>query len=295
MEEKNNEHSVDTVKRWLRIVIFGTKTKAGRLFDAILLVAIVLSVLVIMLESVREIREPYGVYLRWVEWFFTGLFTVEYFLRIYLSERKRDYVLSLFGIIDLLAILPAWLFFVLPGGQFLSTFRILRVIRVFRVFELAQFSAPGRMLLTALRQSSTKIFVFLFTVILLVSMIGSLMYVVEGPENGFVSIPMSAYWAVVTITTVGYGDIYPVTAFGKLLAGLTMIIGYSIIAIPTGVVSAQVVWDYKEGIDKSSKASKPKKQEKQEKQKAIKCPSCEHNNDLDAKFCSQCGVSLIGE
>lgn len=277
MESQKNKHrhTASQVRRWLRIVIFGTDTPSGKAFDVALIFAILMSVTVVMLDSVREIRGRFGFLLSVLEWLFTGLFTIEYFVRIYISDEKKKFVLSWVGIIDLLAILPAWLFFVLPGGQFLSTFRIIRVIRIFRILEMSQFTEPSKLLRNAITQSFNKILVFLFAVMLIVSVVGSLMYVIEGPENGFVSIPKSVYWAVVTVTTVGYGDISPQTALGQFLSGLTMIIGYSIIAVPTGIIAREIV-----DLPKSKKTS---------------CPSCGGKNPVSANFCSSCGTELFSE
>lgn len=277
MEEKDKEHTASPVKQWLRTVIFGTDTPAGKAFDIALLVAIILSVTTVMLDSVKEFREEFGAALRFLEWLFTGLFTLEYFTRIYISRHKKQFILSWYGIIDLLAILPTWLFFILPGGQFLSAFRIMRVIRVFRILEMSQFTEPANMLGAALKQSVNKIIVFLLAVMLIVTVIGSLMYVVEGPENGYKSIPISVYWAIVTITTVGYGDISPQTALGQAISSLAMIIGYSIIAIPTGIITREVM------------------QNKADKGKAVKCPSCLHLNQASANFCNKCGIDLKSE
>ncbi len=275
MDSQKGEHTAAQVRRWLRIVIFGTDTRSGKAFDVALIFAILMSVTVVMLDSVREIRERFGLLLRILEWLFTVLFTVEYILRIYISDEKKKFVLSWAGIIDLLAILPAWLFFVLPGGQFLSTFRIIRVIRIFRILEMSQFTEPSKLLRNAITQSFNKIVVFLFAVMLIVSVVGSLMYVIEGPENGFVSIPKSVYWAVVTVTTVGYGDISPQTALGQFLSGLTMIIGYSIIAVPTGIIAREIV-----DTPKSKKTS---------------CSSCGGKNPVSANFCNKCGTGLKAE
>jgi len=221
-------------------VIFGHDTWGGRAFDGVLLVAIIASVLAVMLDSVAGLRADYGAELRLVEWGFTVLFTLEYALRLWCVRPPRGYALSFFGVIDLLAVLPTYLRILLPGGQFLAVIRILRVVRVFRVFKLVRFLGEANVLSTALRNARYKIAVFLVTVVCIVAVVGSLMYLVEGPSAGFTSIPRGMYWAIVTLTTVGYGDIAPQSPFGQTLAALVMIMGYGIIAVPTGIVSAEL-------------------------------------------------------
>ncbi len=254
-------------------VIFGREPGWGRSFDAVLIVAIIASVVAVMLDSVTEYRTLYGSQLRAWEWAFTILFTIEYLVRIWCVKEVRAYTLSFFGFIDLLAILPTYLSVLLPGGQFLAVIRILRVLRVFRVFKLARFVGEAGVLTDALRNSRYKIVVFLVSVVCIVIVVGSLMYIVEGPAAGFTSIPRGVYWAVVTLTTVGYGDIAPVTALGQALASVVMILGYGIIAIPTGIVTAELTRNPHGGTRSTRK-----------------CLSCAHAEpDAEAAFCRRCG------
>ncbi|MFB9991328.1 ion transporter [Deinococcus oregonensis] len=218
-------------------VIYNADTPAGRLFDLLLIVAIVLSVLVVMLESVGEVRAGAGPLLRRIEWVLTGLFTVEYIIRLIVARRASHYARSFFGIVDLLSIAPAYLTLFIPGAQALLIVRVLRLLRLFRILKLARYLSEASVLTQALRASLAKITVFLAVVATLVTVIGALMYVIEGPPHGFTSIPTSIYWAIVTVTTVGYGDIAPKTPLGKGLASLAMILGYAIIAVPTGIVT----------------------------------------------------------
>lgn len=223
-------------------VIFEHATPAGRGFDVLLLIAIVGSVFVVMLESVASLRADWGRTLVLAEWLFTAGFTVEYVLRLWSVRRPLHYVRSFFGVVDLLSILPTWLSLVIPGGQALSVVRILRVVRVFRVLKLAQYVGEASVLLDAMRASRYKVTVFLVTVVCATVCVGSVMYLVEGPSHGFTSIPVGIYWAIVTLTTVGFGDVTPQTPLGQFLASLIMILGYGIIAVPTGIVSAEIAW-----------------------------------------------------
>jgi voltage-gated potassium channel len=221
-------------------IIFETDTPAGKTFDVVLLVVIVLSVVAVVLESVPGLSTAYGPHLRAVEWIFTGLFTVEYALRIATTNRPARYVFSAFGIIDLLSIVPTYLSLFFAGTQSLLVIRALRLLRVFRVLKLVRFVGEARMLGEAMRASARKIFVFLFFVLTLVVIIGSVMYLVEGRESGFTSIPVSIYWTIVTMTTVGYGDLAPQTVLGRVIASVVMILGYGIIAVPTGIVTVEM-------------------------------------------------------
>jgi voltage-gated potassium channel len=266
-----------TLRKKLYIIIFGADTPAGKLFDVLLIVSIIVSVLAVMLDSIESIREAHRVLLGTVEWFFTLLFTVEYGLRIFCSREPKKYVTSFFGMVDLLAILPTYLSLIYPGGEYLLVIRLLRVLRVFRILKLAQYVAEANLLIGALRASSRKIFVFFYTVISLVTVFGSLMYVIESEQNGFTSIPKSIYWAIVTLTTVGYGDIAPETNLGQTLAAVIMILGYSIIAVPTGIVTVEM-----------SRLS-----DTGEKDVPLPCDNCsEVHHDNDAHFCKQCGNEL---
>jgi voltage-gated potassium channel len=262
--------------KWYKI-IFQTDTLAGKIFDEILLVSILISVFIVFLDSVRVLNLRYGTYFLYAEWFFTILFTFEYLLRIITIRRpKTRYIFSFYGIIDFLAILPTYLSIFLAGSQYLIVIRILRLLRIFRILKLTRYMGAGRELAQSLRNSRHKIFVFLWTVLTLVVIMGSLMYLIEGPEHGFDNIPESIYWAIVTLTTVGYGDISPETAIGKMIASIIMIIGYSIIAVPTGIISVE--------ISKVRRMSDDKPEE---------CPSCHSvEHDEDAMYCKKCGRKL---
>jgi len=257
-------------------VIFETDTPAGRAFDVALLWAILLSVALVLAESVASVRLRYGTTLRTLEWVFTGLFTVEYVVRVVVARKRRRYVTSFYGVIDLLAIVPTYLSLVLTGSQYLVVIRALRLLRVFRVLKATRYLGEAGILMRALRASREKITVFLVTVLTLVLIIGSAMYLVEGPEHGFDSIPISIYWAIVTLTTVGYGDIAPGTALGKLLSAMVMILGYAIIAVPTGIVTSEL-----------TRAQGPYRRD------GPACPSCgARDHPPDASFCRLCGTRL---
>lgn len=221
-------------------IIFHSDTPGGRRFDWVLLWLIIGSIAAVFLESISSVRKNYLPVITAAEWFFTIIFTIEYGLRVYSSPNRLKYIFSFYGIIDLLAILPAYLGLFIPNLQYLLVIRALRWLRVFRILKLTRYLKEGNVLVTALRASMYKITVFLATVITLVTVVGTLMYVIEGEKNGFTSIPVSIYWAVVTITTVGYGDISPSTPLGQLVAGMLMVVGYGIIAVPTGIVSVEM-------------------------------------------------------
>ena len=227
-------------KQKLREIIFGYRTKAGKRFDVILLLAIIISVIAVMLDSDKEIHKQYGRLLLIAEWVFTLLFTIEYILRIYCSTDKRKYTLSFMGIIDLLSIIPTYLIIFYAPIVALIDIRVLRLIRIFRIFKLSPYLRSGHTMQIALRSSRPKIIVFILSVSLVVIILGTLMYIVEGQQNGFDNIPKSIYWAVVTLTTVGYGDVVPITTLGKTVAVFIMLLGYAIIAVPTGIVSSEM-------------------------------------------------------
>lgn len=227
----------------IREIIFGYNTKAGRLFDIILLIAIILSVIGVILITNKKIESEYGKILNFLEWSFTILFTIEYALRIYCTNNKKRYIFSFMGIIDFLAIIPTYLMFIYPPIRYLIDIRIIRLIRIFRVFKLSSYLRGAYTMQIALRSSRPKIIVFLLSVSIVVVVVGTLMYIIEGPANGFENIAESIYWAIITLTTVGYGNIVPATAFGKVLASFIMILGYAIIAVPTGIVSAELTKD----------------------------------------------------
>ncbi len=264
--------------KWRKVlheVIFEADTPAGKWFDVILIINIVLSVLVVMLDSIASIRRVHGSLFYAIEWFFTILFTIEYFLRLICVGKPLRYATSFFGIIDLLAILPTYLSLIFPGSQYLTVIRVLRVLRIFRVLKLVQYLAEAKLLMQALRTSRRKITVFLFTVLTMVIILGSLMYVIEGEKHGFTSIPRSIYWAIVTLTTVGYGDISPKTSAGQALAAIIMILGYSIIAVPTGIVTVEL------------------SRVKEHEITTQVCPECSaEGHDSEAVYCKYCGAKL---
>ena len=259
----------------LHEIIFESDTTAGSAFDFVLLGCILLSILAVMLESMASVRATYLPQLIVAEWAFTILFTIEYILRILSVRRPLHYMRSFFGVVDLIAIVPTYLSLFIPGTQFLLVVRILRLLRVFRILKLGEYLIQAEVLMRALRASRYKISVFLLTVITLVIIVGSIMYVVEGEANGFTDIPTSIYWAVVTLTTVGYGDVSPKTGFGQFLASIVMLLGYGIIAVPTGIVSLEL-----------SRASQPVVSGRA-------CPTCsKEGHDIDAVFCKWCGAQL---
>jgi len=261
----------------LRVIIFEADTPAGKAFDVGLLAAIVLSVLAVMLDSVMEIRSSYGGLLDRAEWVFTLLFSVEYLLRLLCSPRPSHYARSFFGVVDLLAILPTYLSLLFPGAESMAVIRGLRLLRIFRVFKLGQFLGEASLLRSALASSRHKITVFLGTITILVTIIGTAMYLIEGEENGFTSIPAAIYWSIVTMTTVGYGDMAPATVAGKVLASVVMILGYSIIAVPTGIVTAEIV----EGAAAARKIT------------TRSCSNClSEGHDQNATYCRDCAAPL---
>lgn len=276
MNAAPNESAFGKTRRTFYKIIFEADTPGGKLFDVILIWSIVLSIIAVMLDSVSAIRKDYGQFLYAVEWFFTIIFTIEYILRLVSIGRPLRYAASFFGLVDLLSIIPTYLSLFVPGSQYLLVIRVLRVLRVFRVLKLAHYLGEANVLMQALHASRRKITVFLFTVLTLVIIVGSLMYIVEGAENGFTSIPRSIYWAIVTLTTVGYGDISPQTALGQALASIIMIMGYGIIAVPTGIVTVEI-----------SRA---------EQKRVITtrtCPEClAEGHDRDAAYCKYCGARL---
>jgi len=267
---------MSTFREKIKIIIFGTDTKAGKLFDVVLIISIVLSIITVMLDSVVEYNQQYGHILRIAEWTFTIMFTVEYLLRIYSIRRPFSYIFSFFGIIDLLAILPTYLSLFMPGTEVFAIIRVLRVLRIFRVLKLVQFMGEADMLMTAMIASRRKVFIWLFLVMNIVIILGSVMHLVEGGNTGFNSIPRSIYWAVVTLTTVGYGDVVPQTSLGQALASFIMVLGYSIIAVPTGIVTSEITF-----------AAKSIKEQR--------CVVCgKEGLDEHAKFCSNCASKLTG-
>ncbi|MEO9003847.1 MAG: ion transporter [Ginsengibacter sp.] len=257
-----------TIRQKLYIIIFGTDTKSGRLFDVYLLWIIFLSVIAVMLESVPEIGKKYHEVFFTIEWIMTILFTIEYVIRIWISPKPFQYLLSFWGLIDFLSIVPTYLGLFVFGYHYLIIVRIFRLLRVFRILKLARFNSEAAVLSGALRRSLHKISIFLLAVISTVVFLGTIMYVIEGGEEGFTSIPQSIYWAIVTVTTVGYGDMVPHSVLGKFISSIAMIIGYGIIAVPTGIIT----------VEMSKSVLKTKK-----------CINCHHQNELSSKFCNNCG------
>ncbi|AKG15094.2 ion transporter [Moraxella bovoculi] len=263
------------LKEKIHIVIEGTDTRTGKFFDVVLLIAIALSVAVVMLDSVLILRLQYGQLFFYAEWLFTILFTIEYAMRLYSAPNRKRYAFSFFGIIDLLALLPSYLSLFFMGTQYLLVVRILRILRIFRVFKLRSYMQQAGFLAAAFKTSQHKIIVFFLSLLLLVTIFGSVMYVVEGPENGYTSIPLSIYWAVVSLTTVGYGDISPKTPVGQAIASMVMITGYAIIAVPTGIFTAEL-----------TRTMRPQLH-------PISCPKCgKFGHASNAKFCDRCGHDL---
>lgn len=262
----------------LHEIIFEADTPAGKWFDIGLLVAILVSVVAVMLETVHPFNERYRVWLDLTEWTLTALFTIEYMARLYAVTHPRRYATSFFGIIDLLAILPTYLSVLIPGTESFLVVRALRLLRVFRIFKLTHFLAEGHLIVRAMEASREKITVFFFFVLLMVTILGSLMYLIEGAVNpSFSSIPRSVYWAIVTLTTVGYGDITPITGLGQFLSAFVMILGYAVIAVPTGIVTAELVRPHRST-------------------NAQACPACGRSgHDDDAHYCKYCGAPLYPE
>lgn len=258
-------------------IIFEADTPTGKAFDILLFIAIILSVIIVMLDSVADYHDRFGNFFYILEWMLTILFTFEYILRIITVDKPSKYIFSFYGIIDFLAILPTYLSLFLVGSHYLLIIRVLRLLRIFRVLKLGRYIGAANTLGTALKSSKEKIFVFLEVVTLLVIVVGSLMYLIEGAENGFTSIPKSIYWAIVTVTTVGYGDVAPQTVLGQALASVLMITGYAIIAVPTGIITTEL------GKAKNQKTHL----------NTQVCQNCHHGHHADdAKFCKMCGDPL---
>lgn len=276
MTDKKKQRVRNHHKEKIHEIIFEADTPMGKTFDVVLLLAILASLILVSLESVGSISVTYSALFFWAEWFFTILFTIEYLLRIYCIYRPSKYIFSFYGIIDFLAILPAYLSLVISGSHYLLVIRAMRLIRVFRIFKLGHFLKEGELIVRALQSSRAKILVFLTFISLVTVVIGAVMYMVEGGQNdGFSSIPRGIYWAIVTMTTVGYGDITPVTAFGQMLSAFVMILGYAVIAVPTGIVSAEMV----------SNVQSPVRGEA--------CRFCGREGHAhDAVFCKYCGEPL---
>lgn len=260
-----------TLKRKLYIVVFGINTKLGKRFDVALLYLILTSVLAIILESIPDLSEHYSVVFLYIELFFTAIFSIEYFLRIWISPKPLKYIFSFWGVVDFISILPSYLMLLIPSIHFLAAIRSLRLLRIFRIIKLVRFITEANSLKRALVSSFYKISTFLFSILAIVVIMGTIMYVVEGAENGFTSIPQSIYWAIITITTVGYGDIVPHTVIGKVISSIVMLIGYAIIVVPTGIFTVEI-----------AKAGTERK----------KCEICKYDNETNATYCSNCGKLL---
>ncbi|MCS7037417.1 MAG: ion transporter [Saprospiraceae bacterium] len=277
MSTSNRPAANERLRRRLHTIIFEADTPAGKAFDIGLIIAILVSLLVVMLESIKPLELRFGAWFRGVEWVLTGLFTVEYLLRLYCVRNPWRYARSFYGVVDLLSILPTYLSLLVEGTHLLLAVRVLRLLRLFRVFKLASLLREAHLLMRALRASRGKIMVFLVFVVLMVIVIGAIMYVIEGDTNpGFQNIPVSIYWAVVTLTTVGFGDITPQTYLGRFFSAIVMILGYAVIAVPTGVVTMEIMRH--QPINTQS------------------CPSCSaEGHDDDARYCKYCGSALEEE
>jgi voltage-gated potassium channel len=263
-------------KQWLFVIIFKHHTRMGKLFDILLIIAILISVLMLMLSTVKQFGFRYSTWFYYLEWGFTLLFTLEYLLRMVCVKDHRTYALSFYGIVDLLAFLPSYLELVVHGASYLLIIRVIRILRIFRILKLVRYVGEADALMEALRSSRRKIFVFIYAVFILVVVCGSIMYLVEGEEHGFTSIPASIYWAVVTLTTVGYGDISPQTPLGQAIASVVMVLGYGIIAVPTGIFAAEL------GIAMGHHSGNRRM-----------CPKCDATgHDRDAAYCRLCGSQL---
>ncbi|MBF2719830.1 MULTISPECIES: ion transporter [unclassified Psychrobacter] len=273
--KQSTAEAITHLRNRTHIIIEGTDTRLGKLFDIVLLIAIAASVAVVMLDSVLYMRLQYGVLFFYAEWFFTILFTIEYALRLFSAPNRLRYIFSFFGVVDLLSVLPSYLSLMFVGVQYLLVIRVLRILRVFRVLKLKAYMQQAGFLASALKTSQQKITVFFLSLVLLVTIFGSIIYVVEGPENGFTSIPLSIYWAVVTMTTVGYGDMSPKTPLGQAIATMVMITGYSIIAVPTGIFTSELARNMRPQLN------------------PVTCPNCgKFGHALGADFCDRCGHAL---
>ena len=273
----------NNLKNKLHTIIYEADTPMGKLFDVVLLILILVSVILVMLESVTSIDTHYHDFLYFGEWVITIFFTIEYILRIITVKKASNYIFSFYGIIDLLSTIPLYLSFILAGSNALLAVRALRLLRVFRILKITRYMGEANKLNKALRDSKPKIFVFLFAVLILSIIAGTIMYLVEGEQSGFVSIPISVYWCIVTLTTVGFGDIAPVTPLGQFIAAIIMIMGYGIIAVPTGIVSAEYASKKTHTVDDPEYIHV----------NTQSCQNCNENNHHDnAEFCHKCGSTL---
>ena len=270
-----NSRLMNRIRQKLYDIIFGAETPAGKGFDLALIFVIVLSVVAVVLESIPSVAASYGSTLKMFEWIITIIFSLEYIARIWTHPKPLQYIFSFYGVIDFLAIIPTYMDVILAGAMTLSVIRGLRLLRIFRIMKITRYSKEGTIIIEALKASRVKILVFLFAVIVVVLVIGSLMYLIEGEDSGFTSIPAGIYWAIVTLTTVGYGDITPVTLLGKTIASFVMVIGYGIIAVPTGIVTFEI-----------ASAVRHQKEKRE-------CDHCgTHQHAADANYCKSCGEKL---
>ncbi len=268
---------LNSFKQKLHQIIFESDTRAGKLFDEILIALIVLSITVVALDSVPSFGEKTRKVFHILEWGFTAIFTLEYITRIWVTGKPIKYIFSFYGIIDFLSIVPTYVGVIFPQGFAFASLRMIRLVRIFRILKLVRFLGASRIITQSLRQSRYKITVFFTAVLIIVTIMGSIMYMVEGPQSGFNSIPHSIYWAIVTITTVGYGDISPITPLGQFIASLVMLLGYAIIAVPTGIISSELINQRKPKINTNTQT----------------CQHCNHSDhDDDAEFCKKCGTKL---
>ena len=273
------QSSKNNWKTKLHDIIYEADTKNGKWFDILLIITILISIILVMLESVESFDTKYHTFLNISEWVITILFTFEYIARVIAIKKPTSYIFSFYGIIDFLATIPKYLSIIFIGTHALVALRALRLLRVFRILKLARYLGASRSLISALKASRIKIFVFLFSVVVITIILGTVMYLIEGPENGFTSIPHSMYWAIVTLTTVGYGDLAPHTPLGQFIASLVMILGYGIIAVPTGIVTSEMT-----------------KQDTKVHTNTQSCPNCSFEKHIDnAQFCNQCGEKLNHE
>ena len=276
---KQKQRKTKNWKNQLHEIIYEADTPAGKWFDLILIIVILISILLVTLESVESIDKEYHNFLNIAEWVITLLFSIEYIARIITIKKPSSYIFSFYGIIDFLATIPKYLSLIFIGTHALVALRALRLLRVFRILKLTRYLGASGNLISALKASRIKIFVFLFSVLVITIILGTVMYLVEGPENGFTNIPHSMYWAIVTLTTVGYGDLAPHTPLGQFIASLVMILGYGIIAVPTGIVTSEMT-----------------KQDAKIHTNTQSCPNCSFDNHMDnAEFCHQCGEKLNHE
>lgn len=268
---------MNLTKERLAHIVFESQDRAGKTFDLVLLVMILGSILVAILDSVASIRGEYGDMFLALEWFFTILFTIEFLLRIWLSRKAGDYVFSFYGMVDLLAILPTYLSFFVVNSQLLTVVRALRLLRVVRILKLGRYVSEAESLKKSLRSSSHKILLFIGFILTIVLIMGTLMFIIEGPENGFYNIPIGMYWAIVTLTTVGFGDITPSTPLGQFISSIIMLMGYAIIAVPTGIVSSEIA----------------AQRTRDQLEKGVTCKTCGKNGlDLSDSYCKACGETL---